>query len=211
MGSVMEHSGEIKQRRREKRVLRRRYMKWRCELAIAEWQRLSRGICDRLSAQPEIQNATTIFGYQSHRQEPDLSGLWCAPLAQSKVWGLPRCVKQGELAPKPTHLCWHRWDPSVPLLTGYCGLAEPDSAWPVLTPEQVDLILVPMVAGDRLGYRLGYGGGFYDRLFSQSQWQSIPKVGITFEALLVDRLPHDPWDRPLDAICTEHQWLQISP
>ncbi|MEM6501550.1 MAG: 5-formyltetrahydrofolate cyclo-ligase [Cyanobacteria bacterium P01_C01_bin.89] len=200
---------EVGQRKRD---LRRRFLSWRCQLSVDQWQHLSQKLCDRLKSQlsshPQLKTATTLLVYQSHRQEPDLKVMWNEPVwAKSKIWGLPRCIKEHPSDRKPTRLSWHQWDPTQPLVDGAYGLKEPDSRWNVLRPEQVDLILVPMVAGDRLGYRLGYGGGFYDRLFDQAQWRSIPKVGITFDSLLVDRLPHDPWDCPLDAICTEQQWL----
>ncbi|MEM9245582.1 MAG: 5-formyltetrahydrofolate cyclo-ligase [Cyanobacteria bacterium P01_F01_bin.153] len=206
-----EQEGAIK----EKPELRRWFLSWRCQLPVDQWQHLSQRLCNRLkkqlSSHPQLKTATTILVYQSHCQEPDLKAVWNDPVwAKSRTWGLPRCIKEDPSDKKPTRLSWHRWDPAMALVDGAYGLKEPDSRWDVLMPEQVDLILVPMVAGDRLGYRLGYGGGFYDRLFDQLQWRSIAKVGITFDSLLVDRLPHDQWDCPLDAICTERQWLDIS-
>jgi len=69
--------------------------------------------------------------------------------------------------------------------------------------NQVDLLLVPAVACDRRGYRLGYGGGFYDRLLSQPEWQQKPAIGIIFDFARLPTLPFDPWDQPLTSICTE--------
>ena len=205
----------MKESQSEIRDLRRQFLSWRCELPITQWQYLSQLLCDRLkshlNSHLQLQTAKTILVYQSHRQEPDLTELWSdGNWARSKSWGLPRCIKEDPSAKKPTRLSWHRWNPALPLVNGTYGLKEPDPRWKILEAGQVDLILVPMVAGDRQGYRLGYGGGFYDRLFAQPQWRPIPKVGITFGHLLVDRLPHESWDYPLDAICTEHQWLNIS-
>jgi len=59
------------------------------------------------------------------------------------------------------------------------------------------------VGGDQRGYRLGYGGGYYDRMLSQPAWQKISTLGILFDFALWDHLPHDPWDRPLTGFCTE--------
>jgi len=67
----------------------------------------------------------------------------------------------------------------------------------------VDLMLVPAVACDVRGYRLGYGGGYYDRLFSQPQWQQVPAIGIVFEYARLPSLPKDVWDRPMTGICSE--------
>ncbi len=196
----------------QKRLLRRQYMTWRCGLSIAEWQYRSRLLGDRLVSHPAVETAKTILAYQSHRQEPDLSTVWgrSERVMAERIWGLPRCIKGHPSDPKPTQLAWHEWQPGQPLEPGTYGLREPDPAWPTIQPEQVDLILVPMVAGDRQGYRLGYGGGFYDRLFSAPQWQAIPKVGLIFDELLVESLPHEPWDQPLDAICTDQQWVEVS-
>jgi 5-formyltetrahydrofolate cyclo-ligase len=100
-------------------------------------------------------------------------------------------------------LIWHVWQPLEPLQTGAYGILEPDRDAPVLAPDKVDLMLVPAVAIDRQGYRLGYGGGYYDRLRAHPSWRNIPTIGITFDFAYVESLPIDPWDLPLDAICTE--------
>jgi 5-formyltetrahydrofolate cyclo-ligase len=73
----------------------------------------------------------------------------------------------------------------------------------VLTPDRVDLMLVPAVALDRQGYRLGYGGGYYDRLRANPLWGNIPTIGIAFDFAYIEALPIDPWDLQLDAVCTE--------
>jgi 5-formyltetrahydrofolate cyclo-ligase len=67
----------------------------------------------------------------------------------------------------------------------------------------VDLLLVPAVACDVHGYRLGYGGGFYDRLLSQPAWIGKPAIAIVFEYARLPTVPRDPWDKPLQGICTE--------
>jgi 5-formyltetrahydrofolate cyclo-ligase len=59
------------------------------------------------------------------------------------------------------------------------------------------------VAIDRQGYRLGYGGGYYDRLRADPLWRKIPTIGIVFNFAYVEQLPIEPWDLPLDAVCTE--------
>ena len=75
---------------------------------------------------------------------------------------------------------------------------------PLLQSSKVDLILVPAVACNFNGYRLGYGGGFYDRMLSQEEWTSKPTIGIVFEFAYLQDLPIDSWDKPLDFVCTEN-------
>jgi 5-formyltetrahydrofolate cyclo-ligase len=79
---------------------------------------------------------------------------------------------------------------------GSLWYSEPHPDAPILQPDEVDLILVPSVACDVRGYRLGYGGGYYDRLLSSSQWAHKPTIGIAFEFAISPELPIDEWDNP---------------
>ena len=177
----------------EKTALRRSFLAARRAMPTEVWQQQSRQLCDRLQASPLFMQAQTVLAYFSVRQEPDLSPL----LTISKTWGFPRCVGQA--------LVWHTWSAqdSLPLQVGAFGIREPHPKAPTLQPDQVDLLLVPAVACDRRGYRLGYGGGFYDRLLSTPEWANKPTIGLVFDFGLVPQLPTDPWDCPLTAICTE--------
>ncbi|MBD3883560.1 5-formyltetrahydrofolate cyclo-ligase [Phormidium tenue FACHB-886] len=157
------------------------------------WRTKSDRLCAHLQTCEWLYQARTVLAYVSVRQEPDLSPL----LTASHRWGLPRCLGKS--------LAWHLWSPteSPPLQPGAYGIPEPSADTPLLQPEEVDLILVPCVGCDRQGYRLGYGGGFYDRLLSDPAWSGKPTIGIVFEFAHLPSLPLDPWDRPLRAICTE--------
>ncbi|MBD2576337.1 5-formyltetrahydrofolate cyclo-ligase [Oscillatoria sp. FACHB-1406] len=182
-----------------KAELRRQLLKQRRSLSARVWQTRSKQLCDRLQEFPIFARSTTILAYWSCHQEPDLSPL----LSRSdKVWGLPRCVDKS--------LCWHHWKPGEALERGSYGIFEPHADSPRLQAESIDLILVPAVACDRAGYRLGYGGGFYDRLLSLPQWSSIPTLGIVFEFALLESLPVEPWDIALNGVCTEEQILKIA-
>jgi len=176
-----------------KASLRRKFLQHRRAMASEVWQAASLQLCQQLQASPLFTQAQTVLTYASFRQEPDLSSL----LNLDKTWGLPRCVGRD--------LIWHRYSPqaSLPLQPGVFGIPEPHPDAPLLNVQQIDLILVPAVACDRQGYRLGYGGGFYDRLFSSSDWASKPAIGIVFDFAYVPQLSHDEWDCPLTAVCTE--------
>ncbi|MBW4516540.1 MAG: 5-formyltetrahydrofolate cyclo-ligase [Timaviella obliquedivisa GSE-PSE-MK23-08B] len=175
--------------------LRRSLLKARRALAPEIWRTQSDRLCTHLQTTPQFIRAQTILAYTSFRQEPDLSSLIYGA-DSSKRWGLPRCVGKS--------LTWHAWSStSRPLQAGAYGILEPHADEPILELETVDLILVPAVASDRQGYRLGYGGGFYDRLLSDPHWATKPSISILFNFALLPHLPIDPWDRPLHAICTE--------
>ena len=176
-----------------KKELRKALLQARQAIAPERWQEKSSQLCDHLRSSSLFTQAQTVLAYFSIRQEPDLSSLF--PLA--KTWGFPRCV--GE------HLTWHVWSPdgSLALQTGAYGIPEPHPDSPMLEPDQVDLLLVPAIACDTRGYRLGYGGGFYDRLLASPLWAEKPTIGIVFNSAYLVTLPEDEWDRPLTAVCTE--------
>jgi len=183
----------------EKRHLRRQFLAQRLALDPQVWRDRSGAICDRLMQLEILEQATTILAYVSHRQEPDPLPLMASPWGQTKIWGLPSC--------EGTRLIWHQWGTGEPLVSGAFGIREPLPDAPLIDRDRVDAILVPLVAGDRAGYRLGYGGGFYDRLLADPNWRRPPAIGLAFDFALVDHLPRESWDQPLQGIVTETQAL----
>jgi len=181
----------------DKVTLRATLLQQRRAMSVNDWRDRSDRICAHLHADPLVQQAATILAYFSSRQEPDLMPLVNSSTDQehSQQWGFPRCVGK--------RLVWQLWKSGDPLQPGKFGILEPDDAAPYVSTIDVDLLLVPAIACDRRGYRLGYGGGFYDRLLSDSAWATKPTIGITFATAYLDQLPTDPWDLPLTGICTE--------
>jgi 5-formyltetrahydrofolate cyclo-ligase len=174
-----------------KSVLRKEILRKRDSISAAEWQAKSNCICDRLAALSLFQQAQTIFAYFSFRQEVDLASLFTL----DKRWVFPRCVDKS--------LLWHLWQPGEVLRANKYGILEPLETAKIITSSDSDLILVPSVACDRQGYRLGYGGGFYDRLLSSPECSTVPTVGIVLDYAYIDQLPVDLWDIKLKFICTE--------
>lgn len=140
---------------------------------------------------PQFQTARCVLAYWSFRNEPDLSPL----MTPQRCWGLPRCVGKA--------LIWHQWQGHQALQPGAFGIAEPAPQSPQVQASQVDLILVPAVACDVRGYRLGYGGGFYDRMLSQPQWRHILAIAVVFDYARLPTVPVNPWDKPVQGVCTE--------
>ena len=90
------------------------------------------------------------------------------------------------------------------LAKGMYAVMEPDErACPALEACRPDLAVIPGVAFDPAGYRLGFGGGYYDRLLAEEPMRSVPALGLCYEFQLVDALPREPWDRPVSILCTE--------
>lgn len=177
----------------DKTQLRRSLLKQRQSMSVAQWKQKSDRICTNLLSSPQFTQAKTVLAYFSFRQEPDLSPL--LENTPTKIWGMPRCVGDS--------LLWHQWTPNEAVEIGCYGIPEPYAKAPIISYEQVDLILIPCVACNQQGYRLGYGGGYYDRLLAAPEWANKFAIGIVFDFAYLPELPIDPWDKPLHAVCTE--------
>jgi 5-formyltetrahydrofolate cyclo-ligase len=106
------------------------------------------------------------------------------------------------IAERHAPLAFHRWTPDAPMREGHHGIPEPAS----LEPMMPDLLLVPCVGFDAEGYRLGYGGGYYDRTLAAWPGDALPvAVGIAYEACRIDDgvLEREAHDLPLDAVVTD--------
>jgi len=93
-------------------------------------------------------------------------------------------------------LVYRPWQPGEPLDSDGCGIPAPLARAGNLSPEQLGLLLVPALAIDPQGIRLGYGGGWYDRLRSEATWRWIPALAVLPAACCGAALPRDPWDVP---------------
>ncbi len=144
-----------------------------------------------LGASEVWQNASTVAGFLPMRGEPDLTALWQAAGASGKRVALPRVTETG--------LPFHAADFDR-LIPGAFGILEPQADAPVIAAAAIDLFLVPGVAFDRHGGRLGMGKGYYDRALSGS---SATLIGIAWEWQVVAAVPREPHDVVMTALCTE--------
>jgi 5-formyltetrahydrofolate cyclo-ligase len=132
--------------------------------------------------------------------EADLRALAALEPWQTRL-ALPR-VRHGCLQYCP-------WSPATPLEPDESGILAPGGE-AVLPAEQMSLLLVPALALDRQGIRLGYGGGWFDRLRANPAWRAVPALGVLPSACLVEALPADPWDVPFAGWLDEHglHWIE---
>ncbi len=106
-----------------------------------------------------------------------------------------------------TGLIFRRWSPGDPLVPAGFGIKEPEPSAPEMLP---DLFLVPMLAFDRRGYRLGYGGGFYDRTLQAARAErQVLAVGIALAEQEMPEVPADAHDQQLDMIVTDRDTIRI--
>ena len=103
-------------------------------------------------------------------------------------------------------MVFHRYDGRY-LVRHPFGMEEPAPHLPVILPEEIELTLVPGLAFDRCGWRLGYGGGYYDRFL-----RGFPgiRAGITFAILLLEEVPHSTLDVPMHWVITEQEQIATS-
>ncbi len=184
----------------DKKALRKQLLQTRQQLTSSDWNRHSQKITACLLDQSCFKSGQTILAYFSIRQEPDLTRLWTDVTGLDLRFGFPRCEAESTLK-------WHPWQPGEPLVSGAFGILEPPATTPTLQAEEVDWMLVPCVGCDRQGYRLGYGGGFYDRLLAKPEWQRVRTIGITFNLSIMENFVPETWDQPLSYICTEKEWI----
>jgi 5-formyltetrahydrofolate cyclo-ligase len=131
----------------------------------------------------------TVSGYSVFGDEIDPAGLNRALLYP--------------LVNRDASLTFHSCLPAD-LVPGTLGVREPSQGSPLGNP---DIVLVPLLAVDRNGNRIGYGGGHYDRTLAELRaTRRVVAVGVAWDMQIVDTLLADPWDEPLDALATPLSW-----
>lgn len=184
----------------EKRELRRRVREELSALSRSELVRSDDALFARFLALPQVEAARTIFAFWGiPGKEPDTSRLIGELVRRGKTVGLPRMLPEHRMEVR-------RYDPDRPLVKVSFGISEPGEDCPLLEREDIGLVLVPAVCYDRLGYRLGFGGGYYDRWL---EGFSGVKVGLCREAVLRDAVPTEAHDAKVELLLTERESLSL--
>lgn len=186
--------GEVEvdeQRARRRHALRAAGRDARAALTPEARRQATTAVVEQLAALPELAAARRVLLTSAVGDELDLAGLHPLLRARGTVVCLP--VTRG-----PDLLVAEHPADGV-LLPGWQGVAEPGGP---TTTETLDVVVAPALAVDRTGARLGYGGGHFDR-FLAGPGRGAVVVGAVFACQLVDELPSEPHDVPLDVIVTE--------
>ena len=189
----------------QKKLLRSSLLARRGEIDPADMATFVDSMVTQLKELPAFREARVICGYASVRGEPDLDPLWRAAAAAGKRYALPAVsAKAGEMVFRA--------------LPGYCparlargrfGIPEPPTAADcpplALSDLRHAVMVVPALSFDRDGYRLGYGGGYYDRLISAARSAEISlfTVGLCPTCLMSDTLPREAHDLAVDYLIDE--------
>ncbi len=186
-----------------KKELRKKIIKRRDQLTGEEIKEKSRLIKEKLFSLPEYREAGKIMFFITFGTEIDTRAMVEETISSGKVALAPRPVpEKREMIPSQI-IDWER-----DLVPGAYNIPEPgDHALRPCGVETIDLLIVPGVAFDEKGNRLGYGGGYYDRFFPLLR-PRVPLVAPTFELQVVDEVPVDEWDRRVDIIITETRIIE---
>lgn len=184
----------------EKKELRRRVREELSALSRSELVRSDDALFARFLALPQVEAAQTVFAFWGiPGKEPDTSRLIGELVKRGKTVGLPRMLLEHRMEVR-------RYDPDRPLVKVSFGISEPGEDCPLLDREDIGLVLVPAVCYDRRGYRLGFGGGYYDRWL---EGFSGVKVGLCREAVLREAVPTEAHDAKVDILLTEGESLSL--
>jgi 5-formyltetrahydrofolate cyclo-ligase len=156
-------------------------------------------IARRVWTVAEVAAARTLLLFADLPEEVSTDAIAAEALRRGVALAYPR------IQPETREMTLHRVASLDELTPASYGIREPDSARaPLVSPLDVDAVLVPGLAWDRHGGRLGRGAGYYDRLFAHEAWRGF-RCGIFFAFQEVERVPAEPWDVPLQAVVTERE------
>ncbi len=166
-----------------------------------------RALCEAVIALPAFRAATVIGGYAPIRGEIDLTPVWQAAAAAGKSYALP-CTVTGAAEGRMVFRAMTDFSPDA-LVSGRFGIPEPPDTAQILRPSDWEggLLIVPALGFDDEGFRVGYGGGYYDRYIADltSAGVTLTTVGLVYAACRVPALPREAHDRPVDLILDERR------
>lgn len=184
----------------DKKVLRKEILSKRAELGKAGNISLSKKVIENLVSTDYYKNAKNIMTFISFGSEIDTH--------EFIKQGIKEC--KNILVPVTFHKS-REMKPSLlmdfdELEIGYFNILTPKQEYiRYIDPIEIDLVIVPGAVFDRKGYRIGYGGGFYDRFLSTKIRKDIPKIAIAFDLQVIDKVPREHYDVPVDFIVTEKE------
>ncbi len=181
----------------DKKTLRKEILIKRSQIEGAYRREAITCVTHKILNQSHYIEAQTIASFVAFRDEIDMSEINQAILRQNKTLVLPY------ISMEKHEMSFHVVTQLDELVKNDFGLFEPNPVLHNRIPShQIDLFLTPGVAFSANGYRLGYGGGFYDRLFSELT-KATPKIGIAFDLQYVSEIPIDAYDQPITHLVTE--------
>jgi len=188
-----------------KALLRRELLKKRDAIPSGVRKAKDRVINERLMSLDEIRKANVLFFFASFRSEVNTSDAIAQLLRDGKRLVLPKVDNERHV------LLLHEVKGIEELTAGYMGIPEPT----VLTEDRmveingVDAVIIPGAGFDAEGNRIGYGGGYYDRLLS-SLTRDVPVIAPAYEEQIVDSIPSESHDIKVSTIVTDRRLIRCT-
>lgn len=180
-----------------KSTMRQAMFAWRRALDDEARRAAARGLVATLRAERPMAVPCTVSGFWPIKDEIDVEPMMRDLHGQGCVLALPVVQGRGQ------RLLFRVWRPGDALEAGVFGTLQPSADREIVEP---DALLVPLLACDREGWRLGYGGGFYDRTIEAlRRKKEIVAIGVGFDGQVVDEVPHGPDDQRLDWLLTDRR------
>ena len=181
----------------DKQDIRRETIARRDCMPSNERAQCSRAVTRRFRRLAAVQRARTLFCFASFRSEVDTQGILLWALRRGLVTAVPRVLGPRQMvAVRITDLC--DLDP------GYCNIPEPHPELPLVPATEIDVAVLPGVAFDEQGGRMGYGGGYYDTFLHQLR-PNATRIALAFEEQVVSCVPCRPHDVRAQLIVTEQR------
>jgi 5-formyltetrahydrofolate cyclo-ligase len=178
----------------EQKVILRKSIRKKLRTLDPETARLSAAaICKQVLDLPDYRNAKTVFAFVGVQWEIDTKDLLLLALSSGKRVAVPLCLVAGIMEARLIRSLNE-------LVPGAYGIPEPTVKCPVCPPAEIDFAVIPCVSCDRACMRLGQGGGYYDRFLEHA---SFFNAAICRDIAILESVPVEPWDRPVDCVVTE--------
>lgn len=186
----------------DKKVLRKRILTERKNINVVEKEEMDNKILDKFYKSEYYRKSKKIFIYISYDSEINTKGIINKALKDNKKIYVPRTEFKTRLmdAVEITSL--------DNLVESEYGILEPSIKQPHINPNEIDLIVVPGVAFDKQGGRMGYGAGFYDRYFkkiNEDNMKKITKLALAYDFQIIEKVPMDEQDIPVNCVITENE------
>ena len=185
-----------------KEEIREKYRKIRAQIPSETRKHADSQIAERLFNRPEYRDARIIYCYMSFKDEADTASIIDESLRLGKQVALPRVTGKRKME-------FFFISGQKDLVTGFMGIKEPAGyCLEASAPSEDALVLLPGLAFDRSGARLGYGGGFYDTYLAKHA--GCKKAALAYSAQIAPEIPTEPVDVKTDMIITEKELIICS-
>jgi 5-formyltetrahydrofolate cyclo-ligase len=177
----------------DKQALRHAALSRRATLPVEQRVRAAEAVGEIGLSFLDLPGSTIISAYYPVGEELDVRPLMIRLIGEGHTIGLP-------ITRKDQPLIFRAWTPDTEMTQGSMGIPRPTRDAPEVSPS---VLLVPLAAFDNRGYRVGYGGGFYDRTLAKLRASGpVTAVGVAFSEQQVERVPDEPHDERLDWLLT---------